>query len=82
MLDTQYRKADKKKILILYRAVRHYPNSSVQSTVKFLFPRVPEDSLEKEIREEWERAKTWWEEKIPPETLYHLEQEYETALSN
>lgn len=65
MSDTHYSPATQKKLIILFRAEVYYPNDSVQSTVRFLVPRVPEDGIPRDMPTEWTEARRWWEKKSP-----------------
>ncbi len=82
MLDTQYKTADKKKIIILFRAIKHYPSSTIESTVKFLSPKIPDDSPEREIYHEWYHQARPWFEKLAEAEKDRLEEIYETVLES
>lgn len=67
--------AEQKKIVILYRAVNTYVRSSVQSTVRFLVPRVtyvPENGCE------FRNALKWWDN-LKASERERLEIEYKFA---
>jgi hypothetical protein len=67
-----------KKIVILYRACVEYTRSSVQSTVRFLAPRVyeiPDESYELSC------ARQWWKE-LDAAEKQRLDREYMFAAKH
>jgi hypothetical protein len=66
---------DNKALIIFYRAVNHYKHSSVSSTIRFLYPRIPDGYDDpQEIAE----AKHWWH-KLPEKEKAKLQLEYQFA---
>jgi hypothetical protein len=66
-------------IIILYRAVRYYTRSSVQSTVRFLVDRIPLDCIDTKMRIEWGKARYWWEKELKMADKQRLIIEYKFA---
>jgi hypothetical protein len=61
MFDTVYLlPAAQKKLMILYRAATDYRCSSVQSTVRYLTPKVPLCDFAKVMPYHWACACRWW----------------------
>lgn len=77
-IQEEHSLADKKKIIILFRAVVHYSHSSVQDTVRFLAPRVPLSDLAK-MGIEWGNARSWWEWRVTENEKKRLGLEYRIA---
>jgi hypothetical protein len=79
--DTHYLPSAKKMIIILYRAVRYYTRSSVQSTVRFLKDRIPLDCVDTKMRIEWGKARYWWEKELKVADRQRLTIEYKFAAN-
>lgn len=76
--DTPLTELDKKKVIILFRAKTLYHRDTVESTVRFLGPRVPPDNIEKSLGDEWPRALGWWT-KLQPAEQFLLDRQYRFA---
>lgn len=60
--DTPLSEHEKKKIIILFRACTTYSRSTVESTIRFLYPRVEETEIEGRMDNELRSARFWWSE--------------------
>ena len=79
MSDTYYLPVTQRMILILYWATKIYVRSSVQSTVRFLMPRVPLCKFEVKMPLEWSSARRWWECELQPEEKSALQTQFKFA---
>ncbi len=73
-----------KKIIILYRAVHVYCQSSIQSTIRFLFPKIQSIQAGKCFKDNARTAEcgsaiTWWDLEVDTETKTNLEVQYKIA---
>lgn len=79
MTKTLYLPSAQKMIIVLYRAVRYYTRSSVQSTVRFLKDRIPLECINTKMQIEWNKARYWWEKELKDQERQRLIIEYKFA---